>query len=130
MCVLDADRSRVTTSATDDVPLKWGDDGCVNDRTQYAQVNGEWTRVFVPGNEEAVSVSRFEPQTGEYRVDRYLLDRDAMGRIRSARGSVQAPACGAGPDAVRDFAARQSTVLSLLPARPNERLVYKCSNQG
>jgi hypothetical protein len=81
----------------------------------------------VPQDEAEVSVSRFDPATREYRVERYLLDRQALARARTARGEFQAPACGAGEAAALQFGARQQAILSLLPPRPNERLVYKCS---
>jgi serine protease Do len=126
-CVLQPERSRVTGAAAADVPFEWSEDGCVNRRTQYGQANGAWSRLFVPADEAVVSVNAFDPATREYRVDRYLLDREALESVRDARGEFQAPACGAGDTAVREFGAQQAGVLSLLPARPNERLVYKCS---
>jgi hypothetical protein len=127
VCVIDADRSRVTGAATDDLPFEWSAGGCVNDRTQYGLASGEWARVFVPADEAAVSVNRFDPASGEYRMERYLLGREAMARARTARAEFQAPACGAGEGAAREFGARQGAILSLLPERPNERLVYTCS---
>jgi hypothetical protein len=127
VCVIDPARSRVTGAATDDVPFEWSEDGCVNGRTQYGLANGEWARVFVPDDEAAVSVNRFDPATGEYRMERYLLGREAMARVRTARAEFQAPACGAGEGAAREFGARQAAILSLLPERPNERLVYTCT---
>jgi hypothetical protein len=63
-------------------------------------------------------------------MERYLLGREAMARARTARGEFQAPACGAGEGAAREFGARQTGILSLLPERPNERLVYRCSKAG
>lgn len=130
VCVLDTQRSRAVGEVAPDVPFEWSDDGCVNGRTQYGPAEGAWSRVLVPADEEAVSVNRFDPRTREYRVERYLLDREAMQRARTARAEYQAPACGAGEEAVRDFGARQAAILSLLPDRPNERLVYDCSHTG
>ncbi|HYD25009.1 MAG TPA: serine protease, partial [Croceibacterium sp.] len=130
VCVLDPERSRVTGAAPEDLPFSWTPDGCVNARTQYGQGDGAWARVFVPGEEEAVSVNRFDPAASEYRVERYLLDREAMARARTARGEYDAPACGAGDEAARELGARQAAILALLPERPNERLVYKCARQG
>jgi len=126
-CRLVPERSRVTGAAEENVPFKWSPDGCVNDRTQYGIAEGAWSRVLVPDDEEAVSVVRFDPANREYRTERYLLDREAMGRVRAARDEYEAPACGAGEQAARDLGARQAAILSLLPDRPNERLVYDCS---
>jgi hypothetical protein len=83
-------------------------------------------RVFVPGTEAAVSINRFDPQTREYRVERYLLGTVAMTRARTARTEFEAPACGADEQAARAFGAQQAAIVSLLPEAPNERLVYAC----
>jgi serine protease Do len=127
VCVLQPERSRVTGAAAQDVPFQWSPDGCVNGRTQYGLADGVWTRVFVPGTEAAVSVNRFDPQTREYRMERYPLGTVAMARARTARGEFTAPECGVDEQAAREFGARQAAILSLLPERPNERLVYSCS---
>ena len=86
--------------------------------------------ILVPGDEDSVSVNRFDPDTREYRMERYLLDRDAMARARAARAEYDAPACGTGEDAAQHLGARQAAILALLPPRPNERLVYTCSSKG
>ena len=127
VCVLDTERSRVTGPAPEDLPFDWSPSGCVNARTQYGFADGQWSRVFVPDDEEVVSVNSFDPATREYRVERYLLDRPAMARARTARGELTAPACGAGRDAALALGRQQSAILALLPERPNERLVYKCA---
>jgi serine protease Do len=126
-CVVDVERSRVTTTETEDVDLTWQPDGCVNMRTQYGRSEGGWSRVLVPNDEAAVSVNRFDPQTGEFRTERYLLGREAMETARKARGEYKAPACGAGPAAVADLGNFQQVILNQLPTDPNERIVYKCS---
>ena len=126
-CVLDLERSRVIGAAEDDVPIAWGSDGCVNGRTQYGLSGGEWTRVFVPATESAVSVTRYDPEAREFLVDRYLLDREAMTSARTARAAFEVPACGGGEEAARTLGAAQGQILAGLPATPNERLVYRCS---
>jgi len=125
-CILDSDRSRVTGAPAEDLAVEWRDDGCVNGRTQYAPSDGEWARILVPEDEAVVSVNRFSPATREYRVERYLLGREAIGRAREAHAAVEAPQCGASAQALREFEARQQAVVALLPSRPNERLVYRC----
>ncbi|MBO0748957.1 MAG: trypsin-like peptidase domain-containing protein [Porphyrobacter sp.] len=127
VCTLDPDRSRVVGAANSTVPLAWKDDGCVNGRTQYGLAGGSWTRVSVPESESNVSVSTFDPSTGDYRMDRYLLDSDQMAKVRQARAGYQAPACGGGQEAAQKLGSDQDTVLSLLPQEPNERLVYRCA---
>lgn len=126
-CTLDTDRSRVLGAPIETLTLEWGEDGCVNSRTQYGLDGAEWVRVLVPATEEAVSKNSFDPQSGEYVVERYLLDREAMSAARAARGEFEAPACGAGEESVRQLGADQRSILTLLPASPNERLVYSCN---
>ncbi|MBT2134244.1 trypsin-like peptidase domain-containing protein [Croceibacterium sp. LX-88] len=130
ICSLVPERSRVTGAAEANVPFNWSADGCVNGRTQYGFSNGTWSRVLVPQDEESVSVNTFDPTSKEYRMERYLLDRETMERIRAARAEFQAPACGAGQDASSDYGAMQAGILALLPERPNERLVYSCAKAG
>lgn len=125
LCSIIPERSRITGARTDDVEFEWAADGCVNARTQYGQNNGEWTRVFVPDDEDAVSVNYYDPQSRTFRTDHYLLGRDAITQARAARDAYNPPLCGVG-DAARDLGEHQAIVLALLPASPNERLVYKC----
>jgi serine protease Do len=127
ICVLDPQRSRITGPAPEDLPFAWSGEGCVNGRTQYGAADGMWSRVFVPDSEAVVSVNRFDPALNEYRVERYLLGREALTRARAARREYAPPECGAGEEAARELGARQSAILSLLPEQPNERLVYRCS---
>lgn len=129
VCRVDQQRSRVTTSATDDVPLAWNARGCVNARTQYGFSQGVWSRVLVPNDEQEVSVNSFDPDRGEFRTERYLLSQDAMARARDARSRYAPPSCG-GADAAAVLGEQQRGVLDALPARPNERLVYSCEATG
>ena len=125
ICTFIPERSRVTGARTDDVEFDWAADGCVNGRTQYGQVNGEWTRVFINDDETAVAINRYDPQTRIFQTDRYLVGRAAMEAAREARDSYSPPTCGV-TDAARLLGEQQSAVISQLPTRPNERLVYTC----
>lgn len=128
ICTIVPERSRVTGARTDDVEFAWNADGCVNERTQYGMVGGEWTRVLVPRDEEAVSVSSYDPDSRTFQTDRYLLGRTAMAAAREARGEYTPPACGVS-DAARVLGEQQGALLSSLPDRPNERLVYTCETK-
>ncbi|WP_240624570.1 S1 family peptidase [Aurantiacibacter odishensis] len=125
-CVLETDRSRVVGDPAEDIDIEWSGDGCINGRTQYGLTSGRWTRVFVPANEAAVSVNRFDPEAGELVMERYLLDLAAMREARAARGEFVAPECGADEAAALDLASNQGAIINALPQRPNERLVYRC----
>lgn len=126
ICVVNTDRSRITTTATQDIPFAWSDDGCVNSRTQYGLMNGRWSRIFVPNDEASVSVNSFDPGAGEYRVERYLLGHQAMEAVRKARGEYKPPECGKGPTEASTLGSNQSAIFNLLPSQPNERLIYDC----
>ncbi|RGP41126.1 hypothetical protein BPTFM16_01422 [Altererythrobacter insulae] len=125
ICTLVPERSRVTGARTDDVEFDWAADGCVNTRTQYGLNSGEWTRVLVPDDEEVVSVNRYNPETRTFLSERYLLGRNAMAQARDVRAAYEAPSCSVS-QAANTLGEQQQSVISILPNRPNERLVYQC----
>ncbi len=130
-CTLEQGRSRATGAPVSELSLDWSAGGCVNDRTQYALLGGEWTRIFVPASEAAVSVNRFDPATREFVIERHLLGRQAMTSAREVRASFQAPGCGmTGDEPDQAFLSGQSDLLARLPDRPNERLIYVCAPSG
>ena len=130
ICVIDPQRSRVTVSDTQDVPLEFEAGGCVNRRTQYglggAAANGGYSRVLVPKQDETVSVNAYDPQTRTFRTDHFLLGFDTMGKLREARGKFKAPECGVTDDAARKLASDEQALTALLPPEPQERLAYHC----
>ncbi|MGB3752351.1 MAG: serine protease [Parerythrobacter sp.] len=128
-CTLDVERSRITGAPQQALNFDWTEDGCVNGRTQYGFASGSWRRAFVPNEEDAVIVAQFDPKTRTYRTDRYLLTRTAMDAARTARATYRAPSCGAQGASVK-LGDLQGSVLSRLPAAPNERLVYDCEPKG
>ncbi len=130
LCVLDPDRSRVTVSPVTDVPFSWTADGCINGRTLYGLTARGWSRTLVPREEQTVTVTNFDPASGVYKTERYLLDFDAMQKVRAERARFEAPACGAGEEAARRLGDAESALKALLPAEPNERMVYRCSRQA
>jgi hypothetical protein len=130
ICTLVPERSRVTSSRTDDVAFEWSADGCVNRRTQYGLgQGGTWSRVFAAQDDAAVAVNTYDPETRTLRTDRYLLGQEALAAARKARSAYSPPACGVS-DAARTLGEQQSALISALPERPNERLVYNCTAKG
>ncbi|HSM53050.1 MAG TPA: trypsin-like serine protease, partial [Erythrobacter sp.] len=126
LCTLVPERSRVTGARTDDVEFDWAADGCVNTRTQYGLNSGEWTRVLIPDDEDAVSINRYDPETRTFLSERYLLGRNAMAEARAARDAYSPPQCHT-TDAAKVLGEQQQAVISMLPPQPNERLVYSCA---
>lgn len=129
VCRLVQERSRLTISSGDDVPLDWNSTGCVNGRTQYAQDGQTWRRILISSEQPVVSVSEFRPATGEYVLTRYQLDNAAITRVRAARRANEARSCSADPEARAILADQQRDIAAMLPQLPNERLVYACENQ-
>lgn len=125
VCSLETERSRYTGTPTETVEFSWAETGCVNGRTQYGYNAGEWSRVFVPNSDQAVSLNRFDPAGRTYRTDRYLLTASVMAEARKARSAYSAPKCGS-ENAAGRLGELQGAVTSVLPDRPNERLVYSC----
>ena len=127
LCTIRPDRSRITVSSTTDVPVAIAANGCVNDRTQYAMgADGHWQRILVPNEEATVTVASIDPAAKDYRVDRYLLDADTMKLAREARAGITLKACTTDADALAGLATQQEAIRAVLPASPNERLVYQC----
>ncbi|MBX7540155.1 S1 family peptidase [Qipengyuania sphaerica] len=125
VCRIVPERSRITSTETPEITFDWTVEGCVNERTQYGYASGNWSRVFVPNSEDAVSVNSFDPDRRIFRSERYLLPRSAMIDAREARGKYEAPKCG-DEGAASKLGDLQGEVLGQLPQQPNERLVYQC----
>ena len=127
LCTIRPDRSRITVSATTDVPISIGKGGCVNGRTQYTQASDDrWQRILVPNEEATVTVASIDSAGRDYRVERYLLDAETMTKARETRAAITLKSCTANPDELAGLAAQQDAIRSALPASPNERLVYRC----
>jgi hypothetical protein len=129
-CRLDPQRSRVTVSNEQNLELSWDAQGCVNEATQYAQDGSVWRRVLVPNKEQTVTVSQFDPASGEYVVSRYLLNARAMDEARRMRRRIEQKACTSDAEARLRMADQQRDLVEALPERPNERLVYRCEPKG
>ena len=130
LCTLVPERSRVTVSSDETVPIEWSETGCVNGRTQYARNGDVWTRILVPEEEQAVTVAEFHPGEGEYVVNRYQLSAADMARIRQLRRDVDIKSCTADNEARTILADQLREIGDVLPELPNERLVYSCRNQA
>lgn len=126
-CTILPDRSRVTVSDTSAVTVDWNDNGCVNGRTQYGREGARWARVFVPNQEETVSINSFDPQTGLFRTERFLLGIEGMAEARKIRGRYSYDQCSTDQDVLGELEDMQKALRQSLPAQPNEVLVYQCS---
>ena len=130
ICVFQPERSRVTISTTNDVPITWDRSGCMNGRTQYVDANGRWDRILVPDTEQTLSVLSFDPVTRTYSNTRYLLSAAAMEAARKLRVQGGPKACSADPAQADKLAQQQAAIRATLPPLPNEKLVYSCKPAG
>lgn len=127
VCKFQPDRSRVTVSATSDVNLDWGQDGCMNGKTQYADDNGKWTRVLVPNEEQTVSVLQFDPDTRTYTTYRYFLSAAQMDAARKLRAQIPLKQCSADAGMRNNLMVQQQSIRAALPTTYSEKLVYTCT---
>ncbi|MEM1131551.1 MAG: trypsin-like peptidase domain-containing protein [Pseudomonadota bacterium] len=127
ICSLDSERSRITISDIREMAFDWSQSGCVNGRTQYSQNGNEWLRILVPNNEQTISTYRFSPDSGELTLSRYLMPRAAMENARSVRRSFNGGQCSTDPDELQRLAEMQEAVLDSVTTKPNERLVFQCT---
>ncbi|MBO9574609.1 MAG: trypsin-like peptidase domain-containing protein [Sphingobium sp.] len=130
LCRIDTNLSRVTVSDTADVSFHWDGQGCINGQTQMVKEGASWTRIIVPASEAAISRRRFDPETGTYRSDKYLVANDVVEQARTLRGSIKWQGCTADPQRLAELARLQGDIAALLPTQPNERLVYHCGLGG
>lgn len=128
LCRLDNALSRVTVSDTRDVSFSWNADGCLNGQTQFLKAADTWSRILVPADENSISLRQFDPRTGRYRTDKYLVDAATIERARALRERVGWSGCTADPARLAELAAMQRDIQATLPAKPNERLIYQCDS--
>ncbi len=126
ICRIDLNRSRLTVSQPNDIPFNWAEGGCVNGDQQYLSSGTGWQRPNVPETGNHLSVSSFDPATGMLRIQRWLPDADTMDKARALAKDAPVKGCTADSAALTQLATLQSGLTALLPAQPNERLVYHC----
>lgn len=129
ICVLQPQRSRVTMSDTADVEFTWQADGCVNGRTQYIDNGGRWVRSFVPNNDAQISVTSYTPETGIYRIERFLPGIEAMQAAREARQLYDVKTCTSDPTQLTNIENMNKSIATQLPRTPNEILLFTCTDR-
>jgi hypothetical protein len=126
VCTLDLARSRLTVSGATDLRLDWKAGGCANGDQQFGLDAKGWSKVTLSDADGSATVSRFDPASGSYDADRYLVDAATMASLRAAAKDQPAARCGGDEDAARKLGQAQAALVALLPETPNERLVYQC----
>ena len=126
ICRIDLNRSRLTVSQPNDIGFNWAEGGCVNGDTQYLASGTTWQRAHVPEEGNYISRSDFDPATGMLRVQRWLPDGETMDKARALLTDGPIKGCSSTPAILGKIANLQQELSALLPAQPNERLVYHC----
>lgn len=126
LCRINPERSRITVSQVDSLDLDWAEGGCVNSRTQYGRDGAKWSRIFVPNEEQTVTISSFDPGSLEFTTERYLLGLTAMSKARDIRKQYGNRACTTDEKALSDIGDMVKAIRTELPMQTNERLVYEC----
>ena len=130
MCTVVPERSRVVSSSVEDLTIDWGAAGCMNGRTQYAENGSKWDRILVPSEDQTVSVLQFDPAARTYSSQLYFLTATQMDAFRKIRSQVTIKACTPDEAGRANLATQQSAIRTLLPAYPNEKIVYSCKSAG
>lgn len=126
-CRVVRDQSRLTVSAGNDAALSITATGCVNGRTQYADgTDGRWTRTLVPDVDPTISRMAYDPASGTYVVERWLMALTDMERARRARGTA-AQGCTTDAATRNAIANREAALAAMLTTAPNERIVHRCA---
>jgi hypothetical protein len=126
-CRVEPERSRITVSSTDDLPINWDNSGCMNGKTQYVQVAGRWSRVLVPNGSETAYVQEFDPAKAEYVSTRYLLPQSEMQHLREIRGDSSEKKCASDEASLKQLTELTEQLEASLPSLPNEKIVYVCN---
>ncbi len=129
-CRINPERSRITVSQVDTLDIDWAEGGCVNGRTQYGRDGAKWSRIFVPNEEQTVTISSFDPSRLEFTTERYLLGLSAMTKAREIRKQYGNRACTTDEQALSDIDEMVKAIRTELPMQTNERLVYECEQSS
>lgn len=99
---------------------------CVNERTLYAPLdNGaRYRRAIVLGEARALDILTIDPNSGEFRRERYPLSDDAFA---AANEAVSSSAAGRGCQGDAEAVAhRNETLMQFAQGEPSQRLIWHC----
>jgi hypothetical protein len=129
-CTLDRENSRGADGVSDTSSFELGDGMCVNGRTLYApnREGRQYQRALLLESERALDINTIDPNTGEYRRERYLLADDAFASASQAVAGLGVRRdCNAEPEAV---ARRNQALMSFARGEPAQRLISRCAPRG
>ncbi len=126
-CTLDRDASTAAQGVAD---MSFTASGalCVNERTLYAPLDGgpRFRRAIVLGEARAMDILTIDPETGEFRRERYpLSDEDFAAANQAVAQSGAGRGCS-GDGASEAVARRNETLMRFAQGEPAQRLVWRC----
>lgn len=101
---------------------------CVNERTLYAPIDGgaRYRRAIVLGGARALDVLTIDPQTGEFKRERFPLDDEAFAAANQAVAGSRAGRGCEGAGAVTAVEERNATLMRFAEGTPSQRLIWRC----
>ena len=125
-CTLDRNASTAAQGVSD---MSFTASGalCVNERTLYAPFDGgRYRRAIVLGEAHALDVLTIDPNTGEFRRERYpLSDQEFSAANQAVEDSGAGRGCS-GDGASAAVAHRNETLMRFVQGQPTQRLVWRC----
>lgn len=128
ICRIDEARSRIIFSDTQDSSIAWTPEGCADGARQFVQADKGWNRLSLH-DDQSISVASFDPADGSYKVERFLPNAITMEQARKIEAKLAAKGCTADPATLSRIQQAHGQIRALLPAQPNERLVYQCARK-
>lgn len=127
-CTLDRDLS-VGAEGVSDMSFTASGALCVNERTLYARTTDDrFQRAIVLGEGRALDVLTINPETGEFRRERYPLTDDEFAAANQAVAESGAGRGCAGDQ--RAVARRNQTLMRFAQGAPTQRLIWQCEPRG
>lgn len=123
-CKMVSEASRVVRQPPGDFAFDWRPDGCIDNRTQYSRDGVLMETVFLSENQREVTRFTFDPVHREVREELYFLLPAEAGAILSDLPPDRS--CTRNPARRREIDEAHARLERLLPAVPNEVLVYAC----
>jgi hypothetical protein len=99
---------------------------CVNERTLYAPIDEgrRYRRVIVLGEARVMDILTIDPNSGEFRRERYPLSEETFTRANEAVASSGAGrGCQGDPGVV---ATRNESLMEYAQGEPSQRLIWRC----
>jgi len=127
-CTLDRENSSGAQGVAD-MSFTASGNLCVNERTLYAPLDdGRYQRVIVLGEARAMDILTVNPETGEFRRERFpLSEEDFAAANQAVAESGVGRGCAGDPNAV---AQRNEALMRFSTGTPRQRLVWRCEAQN